>query len=76
MGIEPTSLAWEAKVMAIIRRPRTRHFSQDVVPYASGRFFTACKAVADSHQSPAEGDVACAGADPFAGTAIGATVRP
>ena len=24
MGIEPTSLAWEARVMAIIRRPQSR----------------------------------------------------
>ena len=26
MGIEPTSLAWEAKVMAIIRRPQEARF--------------------------------------------------
>lgn len=26
MGIEPTSLAWEARVMAIIRRPQSQQF--------------------------------------------------
>ena len=26
MGIEPTSLAWEARVMAIIRRPQSTQF--------------------------------------------------
>lgn len=29
MGIEPTSSAWEAEVMAIIRRPRNWRFYRD-----------------------------------------------
>ena len=29
MGIEPTSVAWEATVMAIIRRPRDRDFTRE-----------------------------------------------
>ena len=37
MGIEPTSLAWEAKVMAIIRRPRTRNSMRVFAVCASGR---------------------------------------
>lgn len=37
MGIEPTSLAWEAKVIAIIRRPRNRDFMRDSKMDASMR---------------------------------------
>lgn len=29
MGIEPTSVAWEATVMAIIRRPRDHDFTRE-----------------------------------------------
>ncbi|RMI88987.1 hypothetical protein PSSA1_v1c1950 [Candidatus Phytoplasma solani] len=36
MGIEPTSLAWKAKVMAIIRRPLQWSGRQDLNPRPPG----------------------------------------
>lgn len=38
MGIEPTSSAWEAEVMAIIRRPQNWRFYRGWVGMASGWF--------------------------------------
>ncbi len=53
MGIEPTSVAWEATVMAIIRRPQRTRFYAGSHPhrnYSSGR--GACGAITLRNQMP------------------------
>ncbi len=50
MGIEPTSLAWEARVMAIIRRPQEGRFYRSTtvlsIQAAQEGLFCLCRGIA------------------------------